>query len=207
MALGPEVITTLRVTDWRHGLPRLASSDVDLRELALADAPALHRLLASDSSPRFGLESPVSLMHVRGLVARAVSDRAAGLGLSYAVSDAGVDEPVGLFQVRPLDVAFETAEWDFAIAPARRGGTLFVEAARLVAGFLFETVGVYRLEARVAVQNGRGNGAMRKLGAVQEGMLRRGARQHGVYVDQVLWALLKDDWRQTPRPTGEPHVH
>ena len=35
--------------------------------------------------------------------------------------------------------------------------------------FAFETVGVHRLEARSAVANGRGNGALRKMGAVQEG--------------------------------------
>ena len=44
------------------------------------------------------------------------------------------------------------------------------------------------------LQNGRANGALRKLGAVQEGILRRSVAARGEYVDQVLWSLLKDDW-------------
>ena len=36
--------------------------------------------------------------------------------------------------------------------------------------------------------------ALRKLGAVQEGLRRRSARRGQEYIDQVLWSLLKDDW-------------
>ena len=61
-------------------------------------------------------------------------------------------------------------------------------------GFAFNVIGAHRIEARVQLQNGRANGALRKLGAVQEGILRRSARRRGEYVDQVLWSVLKDDW-------------
>ena len=49
--------------------------------------------------------------------------------------------------------------------------------------------------ASPAVGNGRGNGALRKIGAVQEGVLRRSFLRHGQYHDQVLWGILADDWR------------
>jgi RimJ/RimL family protein N-acetyltransferase len=61
--------------------------------------------------------------------------------------------------------------------------------------FVFDTIGATRLEARAATANGRGNGALRKIGAVQEGVLRRSFRRHGQYHDQVLWGILADDWR------------
>jgi RimJ/RimL family protein N-acetyltransferase len=61
--------------------------------------------------------------------------------------------------------------------------------------FAFETIGVHRLEARAAVQNGRGNGALRKVGAVCEGVLRRSFLRNGQYMDQALWAILADDYR------------
>ena len=51
--------------------------------------------------------------------------------------------------------------------------------------FAFEAVGVHRLEARAAVRNGRGNGALRKIGAVQEGVLRKSFLKDGEYLDQV----------------------
>ena len=62
--------------------------------------------------------------------------------------------------------------------------------------FSFETIGVHRLEARAAVQNGRGNGALRKVGAVQEGVLRKSFLRDGEYLDQVLWTIVDEDWRQ-----------
>ena len=59
------------------------------------------------------------------------------------------------------------------------GTGMFAEGARLVLDFAFDVVGANRLEARAAVANGRGNGALRKLGAVQEGMLRRSFQRNG----------------------------
>jgi len=45
------------------------------------------------------------------------------------------------------------------------------------------------------VKNGRGNGALLKIGAVQEGLLRRSFLKNGEFVDQVLYAIVEDDWR------------
>jgi RimJ/RimL family protein N-acetyltransferase len=58
----------------------------------------------------------------------------------------------------------------------------------------------------VPVQNGRANGALRKLGAVQEGVLRESARRGDEYVDQVLWSVLKEDWGEHWVSTA-PRVH
>ncbi len=97
-------------------------------------------------------------------------------------------------QVRALDPVFETAEWECTLAPSVRGSGVFIETARLVCGFAFNVIGAHRLEARVQLQNGRANGALRKLGAVQEGHPPPFGARRGDYVDQVLWSVLKDDW-------------
>lgn len=44
--------------------------------------------------------------------------------------------------------------------------------------------------------NGRANGALRTLGAAREGRLRRSFLVGHQYHDDVLWALLADDWRR-----------
>jgi hypothetical protein len=59
---------------------------------------------------------------------------------------------------------------------------------------------------RAAVANGRGNGALRKIGAVQEGVLRRSFLRHGRYHDQVLWSVLAED-RRLQRIGEQPVVH
>jgi ribosomal-protein-alanine N-acetyltransferase len=87
-----------------------------------------------------------------------------------------------------------TGEWGFALSQKYWGEGIFAEAARLVIGFAFSVIGVHRLEARAAVANVRCNGALRKIGAVHEGVLRSSFRKDGRRIDQSLWSLLADEW-------------
>ena len=113
---------------------------------------------------------------------------------------------MGLFQVRQIEPGFGSAEWGFAIGSAYWGSGIFLEGARLVADFAFEVLGAHRLEARSAIRNGRGNAALRKLGAVQEGILRRSFLRNGEYLDEMLWSILDEDWRQAKAVWG-PRLH
>jgi RimJ/RimL family protein N-acetyltransferase len=97
--------------------------------------------------------------------------------------------------VRALDEDFATAEWGFALASRFWGTGVFAEAATLIMRFAFETLGVHRLEARAAVRNGRGNGALLKIGAVPEAILRGSFLCRGERIDQTLYAIVEDDWR------------
>jgi ribosomal-protein-alanine N-acetyltransferase len=191
---------------WRRTLPTLVARTVTLRELAPADLGPLVALLSLPDAARFGVDQPNVDVAAQQLIERAPRDRANGLAFTYAVTIGATRACVGLAQVRQLDPAFEAAECDCTLTPTARGTGMFLEAARLVGSFAFGSVGVHRLEARVLLQNGRGNGAMRKLGAVQEGVLRRSARRGGDYVDQVLWSMLKDDWGGH-RVSIAPRVH
>ena len=71
-----------------------------------------------------------------------------------------------------------------------------MDAAQLVLDFAFDILGVHRMEAKAAVRNGRGNGALQKLGAVQEAVLRRSFLRNGVYMDQAYWTILVEAWRE-----------
>lgn len=185
---------TVLTSSWRAELPPLSGRAVTLRELDPNDIGPVVQLLASADASRFGVDEPVTDFEAQSLIDRAAADRAAGRGFIYAIVLNATNSVIGLIQARSLDPAFEAAEWEFLIAPSMRGAGLFIEAAELAGSFAFGTVGAHRLEARVPVQNGRGNGALKKLGAVQEGVLRRSVRQRDEYVDQVLWSVLKDDW-------------
>ena len=113
-------------------------------------------------------------------------ERAAGLHTCFAVAVGGTDTAVGLFQVRQLEPGWAAAEWGFALGSSYWGTGVFIDGAQLVVDFAFGTIGVHRLEARAAAQNGRGNGALRKVGATQEGVLRKSFQRNSEYLDQVL---------------------
>ena len=216
MVSTPEMTTvqapasTVVSTDWRAHLPVLNGKQVVLRELRLTDAQSLFALLTAQEVSRFISPPPSTVEGFERFIAWTHRQRAAGTYACFAVTLKGYDTAVGIFQVRETEPGFGTAEWGFAIGSAFWGTGVFSEGAELVLEFAFETIGVHRLEARAAIRNGRGNGALQKLGAVQEGVLRKSFLKNGEYLDQALYAMVDDDWRASReafRPTLQPNVH
>ena len=182
-------------SDWQHGLPTLRGQHVVLRELRASDAASLFALLTTEEVSRFISPPPTSVEGFERFIGWTMRQRTAGTFACFAVTVSGYDTAVGIFQVRSTEPGFGTAEWGFALGSPFWGTGVFSECAELVMEFAFETVGVHRLEARAALRNARGNGALRKLGAKQEGILRKSFHRNGEYLDQALWTILDEDWR------------
>jgi RimJ/RimL family protein N-acetyltransferase len=182
------------LTDWRKGLPTMTNRLVALREPTADDIGSLVDLLSNADAVSFGINEAVTEAAMRTFIERAHHERSAGLSFTYVITLGATHAIIGLAQVRQLDPSFEAAEWEMTLAPSARGTGAFLDAVRLLGSFAFGSVGTHRLESRVALQNGRANGALNKLGAVQEGILRRSVRRCGAYDDQVLWSMLEDDW-------------
>jgi len=197
--------TTVTTSDWKAGLPVMAGTSFSLRELRLEDAASLLAMLTTEEVSRFISPPPTTVEGFERFILWAQREREAGNYACFAVVPAGMDTAIGIFQLRSLEPGFASAEWGFALGSQYWGTGVFVEGARLVLDFAFDVIGARRLEARAAVANGRGNGALRKLGAVQEGVLRRSFLRHGEYHDQVLWGILSEDWRMQ-RLSLEPAV-
>jgi [ribosomal protein S5]-alanine N-acetyltransferase len=197
-ATTPETVTS----DWKQGVPVLQGEGFTLRELRMSDAASLLTLLTTEEVTRFISPPPTTIGGFERFIRWAQNERAAGRYLCLAVVPEGYDTAVGLFQVRQLDPTFGTAEWGFALGSAFWGSGLFAAGAELVIEFAFDVIGAHRLEARAAVQNGRGNGALRKIGAVQEGILRKSFLRGGKYLDQALWAILSEDWYRSKAVWG-----
>ena len=189
----PAEQTTI-TSDWRAALPVLSGQRVTLRQLRQSDAPSLFAMLTTEEVSRFISPPPTTVEGFEKFIAWTLRMRDAGTYACFAVTIEGSDTAIGIFQLRELEPGFGTAEWGFAIGSEYWGTGVFTEGAELMIQFAFETVGVHRLEARAAVKNGRGNGALRKIGAVQEGVLRRSFLKNGEYLDQVLWSILDEDW-------------
>lgn len=186
-------------TDWKQGLPVLQAENVTLRELRLSDAPSLLAMLTTEEVARFISPPPTTVEGFERFIMWTHAERQAGRYVCYAVVPRGMDSAVGIFQVRQLETGFATAEWGFAIGSPFWATGLFPAGAQLVLDFAFGVVGVHRLEARAAVRNGRGNGALRKVGATCEGVMRKAFLRNGEFLDQNLWSILVDDWKAMRR--------
>ena len=205
-AAGAHKVETV-TSDWRERVPVLTGSRVTLRELEIDDAPSLFSMLTTEEVSRFISPPPSSVEGFERFIRWAQRERAAGRFVCFAVVPQGTNTAIGIFQLRQIEAGFASAEWGFAIGSPYWGSGIFTEGARLVADYAFETIGVHRLEARAAVMNGRGNGALRKIGAVQEGILRRSFTKNGEQLDQVLWSILADDWRRAKVAWQSKSVH
>lgn len=183
-------------TDWRTSLPTLRAKGVTLRELQLSDAATLLAMLTTEEVSRFISPPPTTIAGFERFIEWTLRERAAGTYMCFGIVPAGYHQAVGLFQVRQLNASFEVAEWGFAMGSGFWGTGVFVESARAVIAFTFGTIGTQRLEARSSVQNGRGNGALQKLGATRECILRSSFLRNGLYHDQILWSIVASDWRE-----------
>ena len=187
-------------TGWRAGLPELSNGQVTLREVRTADAPSLFAMLSTDEVHRYMAPPPSDVAGFERFIAWAHAERRTGRYMCFAVVPKGYDVAIGIFQVRQIDPAFTMAEWGAALGSQFWGTGIFEAGVHLLFEFLFDTLGLHRLEARAAVQNGRANGAARKVGAVPEGVARQGLFYRGQFHDQLMWSTLAEDWRQSKRP-------
>lgn len=187
------------IKHWRDALPVLENHGVQLRELRAEDSITLGPMLSTQEVARYIAPPPATPAEFKQFVEWTHRVRSQGRHVCYAVIPPAVGEPVGILQIWPLEQSFDVAEWGFAVGQDFWGTGLFEKAAELVLDFAFDTLRVHRLEARAALENGRGNGALRKVGAHPEGVLRRCFHVNGRHLDHVMWAMFADEWRQRRR--------
>lgn len=194
-------------TDWRNGLPTLCGALATLRDLRPSDASSLLACMATAEVSRFISPPPATVDGFERFIAWAHRERAAGRYVCFAIVPQGSDFAVGVIQLRSLDPDFGMSEWGFALAAEYWGTGMFTEGAELAVDFAFEVIGAHRLEARAALKNSRGSGALRKMGAVQEGILRRSFLKNGEYLDQALWTILREEWMEAKAVWGSHVIH
>ena len=184
------------VADWTSGLPVFNGKRMMLRELVKSDALTLLSMLRTEEVARFISPPPTTPEGFEKFIQWAIRERQAGNQMTFGMIPEGYDHAVGLVQIRAIAPNFSVAEWGFAVGSPFWGTGLFLASATTAIDFAFEHTAVNRLEARAVVQNARGNGALRKLGAVPEGILRGSLVKDGQHLDQIMWSIVARDWFQ-----------
>ena len=184
-------------SDWRTGMHVPAAAEFTLRHLQASDAPVLLAMLSTEEVARFISPPPTTVEGFEQFIAWTHRQQAAGRYICFGIVPRGWNSAVGLIQFRALDSSFRLAEWGFAIGSQFWGTGLFAAAARQALTIVFSVTGVHRLEARACVENGRGNGVLKKLGATCDARLRRSFARAGTRCDQQLWSILREDWCAT----------
>ena len=111
---------------------------------------------------------------------------------------------VAAWLVTHFDFPFRRiAEWGFVLSAHFWSTGVFVDAADALAEFAFTTMGVDRLDARIASRNQRAHAAIKKLGARFEATLTESSPIGIARDPESVWSLRADDWRSRP---GDPRA-
>jgi len=130
------------------------------------------------------------------MFADALAVRADGGMLPFVVVRRADETVVGgtrYLNIAPRDRRLEIG-WTW-YAPQVQGGPVNPECKLLLLAHAFESLGAYRVELRCDGRNKRSRAAIAKLGAVEEGVLRRHMQvQDGFWRDTVVFAILDAEW-------------
>ncbi|WP_225755487.1 GNAT family N-acetyltransferase [Actinotalea sp. Marseille-Q4924] len=170
----------------------LTAGDVTLVPLTVAHAPGLHRLV--DDRLWFGMTSPTP-RHTADMAAWV--EAAHGTPARYAFAVLGPDGEVrGATSYYDVDPAMGRCEvGNTFYGRAWWGGATNPACKLALLGHAFEEWGVHRVALRADTRNARSVAAMRRLGAVEEGVLRgHRVAADGSRGDTVYFSVLAPEW-------------
>ncbi len=106
------------------------------------------------------------------------------------------DELVGTAEIFQYDPKVNKVVIGYRFCESCWGQNLATEPVRALTGYLFETVGLNRIEAYVMPQNAASQRVLEKNGFMREGLLRQANiwTDKGV-VDLIVFSLLRSDAR------------
>ncbi len=167
-----------------------------LRDLTLADADLFDELDRRERSE--GGYNDFGAPHVpvdrERLAAGPLRDDRNGVLLIERIEDGVVIGSVTFHLVR-YGGNHESNAWMFGIdlVPEARGRGFGTEAQRMLARWLFENMGVNRVEASTDVDNVAEQRSLEKAGFVREGVARQAQFRGGAYHDLALYSKLRSD--------------
>lgn len=164
-----------------------------LRQFRAGDAPAMFKNWASDSEvTRYLVWPPHADEGVSQMV---LNDWLAGYArpdfYQWAIEFEG--EPIGSISVVSQNDSIEKAEIGYCIGRAWWHRGIMSEALGAVINYLFDEVGMQRIEARHDPRNSHSGGVMQKCGMKYEGTHRRADRNNQGICDCSCYAILANE--------------
>lgn len=99
--------------------------------------------------------------------------------------------------INEIDWALRSANLRLVIfRPAHRGRGLGTWMVRCLRDLAFETLSLHRLSLDVFSFNPRARAVYEKCGFRVEGVLRHAVQDGGAWADDILMAMLENEWRQ-----------
>ena len=104
-------------------------------------------------------------------------------------------EPIGDVQLTWTSRQHRQGEIGYIVHPAHTGHGYATEAAALMLRLGFEELGLHRVEARLDARNLASARVLERLGMRREACLVQTRFVRGEWTDELVYAILQDEWR------------
>ncbi|MBD3880619.1 GNAT family N-acetyltransferase [Phormidium tenue FACHB-886] len=173
-----------------RSFPQLETEHLLLRATVPSDAEALFRVFADPAVIRYhDLEPPTQPEQMQRLIQRWTDRFKSGQGIRWGIVRQGDRMPIG-----SCGYSYRTpfrAEIGYELAQAYWRQGIMSEALKAMLQYGFETLDLRRIEAMVMLDNVASAGLLKKLGFVEEGILRQYGFWKGEFHDLRLFARVR----------------
>jgi RimJ/RimL family protein N-acetyltransferase len=179
------------------GAPGIVTDRLRIDDLVPEDAPVLFGYRSDPAVGRFQSWSPASVDETRAFIVRNASGAFGESGAWYqlGIRSAATRELVGDLGVRFLAQDDPQVEIGFTIAPAHQRQGFGKSAVTALLDYLFTVAARRRVFASVDPRNEASMALLRNVGMRQEAHFRQSLLWRGEWVDDVVFARLRSEWR------------
>ena len=174
----------------------LEGQHVRLEPLSMDHLDDLSKVAFDEEIWRWASERALSIEELRAYVERALAAARTGTVLPFATVARSAGGAIGSTRFATFERQNRRVEigWTWIGRPWQRTA-INTEAKYLMLTHAFEKLGCVRVELRTDVLNERSRAAIRRIGALEEGILRKHAiTSTGRVRDDVYYSILEDEW-------------
>ncbi|MDF2725194.1 MAG: N-acetyltransferase [Paenibacillus sp.] len=173
-------------------------------ELVPLEMKHIEELWAAGADPLIWTYLPVAVSsreQIAGIVTEALREKAAGTQFPFAVVDKVQGVVVGSTRYLNISLANRGLEigWTW-YSPSVWRSHVNTECKYLLLRHGFESLNLVRVQFKADSRNERSNRAIRRLGAIHEGVIRKERILHDGYIrDANLYSILEEEWPAVKR--------
>lgn len=177
--------------------PELITDRMQLRKITDNDATDLLAILGDPQVAQYEYFYPLATREeALAFIRRYQRELAEGMEITWGLADKVTGKIIGTCCLGNISQGSRRAEIGYNVARAHWKKGYATEAIRAVVDFGFTKLNLNRIEATITPGNDASVKVLKKLGFLQEGLLRERDLIKGKLEDGIMMALLQRDWMQ-----------
>lgn len=176
-------------------MPNLETPRMVLRKLVPRDASDMYEYSSNSNVTRFlTWTEHESLRYTKQYIRYIISRYRTGDFLDWGIVLKSNDKMIGTCGLTSIDTENSRAEIGYVLNPDYWNNGYASEAVRAVIEYLFNVIGVNKVEARIMTGNLPSASVLKKCGLRFEGCLKQELFVKGRYVDVEHFGICKDEY-------------